>query len=511
MENSQALVASLCVIALAFIISKIFSKKQPTRNLPPGPKPWPIIGNLNLLGSVPHESLHILSQKYGGLIQLKFGNFPVVAVSSPKMAELVLKTHDDVFASRPATAAGKYLSYNYSDMTWSPYGSYWRLTRKICNNEIFSAKKMESFDSVRVEETKMFLSRLHSVSRKPVMIKDHLSHYSLSCTSRIVMSSNKYFSSSDNSVFKLEELQNLLEESFLLHGAFNIGDWVPWLSRFDVQGYVKRMKALADKFGRFLEHVIDDHIASRAAQKDFVPKDVTDVLLGLLEDPSTNVGVKLTKNSVKGMLEDLLTGGTDTSAALVEWAVHELVKNPYIINKAKEELNRVVGRNRWAEDNDFPKLSYLEAIIAETLRLHPPGTILAPHYAMEDCNVAGYDVAKGTSVLVNIWSLGRDPNSWDEPEKFSPERFEGKEIDISGGNFALLPFGSGRRKCPGYKLGLKFTRSMLANLLHGFDWKLPDGMKPEDVCLEEQYGLIVHPKVPLALIMEPTLPTHLYI
>lgn len=194
----------------------------------------------------------------------------------------------------------------------------------------------------------------------------------------------------------------------------------------------------------------------------------------------------------------------------MEWVVHEVLKQPRIIEKAKEELDRVIGRNRWVEEKDHSQLPYIDAIIMETMRLHPLTTFLAPHYATDDCKVAGYDIAKGTTVLINTWSIGRDPNSWDSPLDFLPERFLNKEIDIMGSNFALLPFGSGRRRCPGYGLALRVVRKTLANLLHGFELKLVEGMRPEDISMEEEYGLTTHPKDPLSIIMEPTLPHHLY-
>ncbi|KAI3464296.1 hypothetical protein Pfo_020959 [Paulownia fortunei] len=508
MENSWALLALVYVAALAFI-TKIIYNRHPERKLPPGPKPWPIIGNLNLIGSIPHQSLHSLSQKYGEIMLLKFGKFPVVVASSPEMAKQFLRIHDTVFASRPALAAGKYTAYNYSDMTWAPYGPYWRQARKIYLSEVFNAKRFESFEQIRIEERRYFHSRLRSLSGKPVMVRNHLSRYTLSTISRMVLS-NKYFSESEheNSIVKLDELQGILEEWFLLNGVFNIGDWIPWLSFLDLQGYVKKMKALYKKFDRFHNYVIDDHQARRAAEKDFIPKDVVDVLLQLAED--TNLDVKLTRDCIKGLLQDLLAGGTDTSATSLEWAIHEVLKHPRVIEKAKEELDRVIGRNRWVEENDFSQLPYIDAIIMESMRLHPVATLLAPHYAIEDCKVAGYDISKGTMVLINTWSIGRDPNSWDAPEEFLPERFVGKEIDMTGSNFALLPFGSGRRRCPGYGLGLKIVRTALANLLHGFKLKLVEGMRPEDIRMEEEYGLTTHPTEPLAIIMEPTLPGHLY-
>nr|WET52763.1 cytochrome P450 92B63 [Callicarpa americana] len=509
MKNSWAVLLALLHIAALAFISKIIFKWHPRRKHPPGPKPWPIIGNLNLLGSVPHQSLHYLSQKYGEIMLLKFGKFPVVVASSPEMAKQFLKVHDIFFASRPAFAGGKYLSYNYSGMTWAPYGPHWRQTRKIFHSEVFNAKRLESFEQIRIEERRCFLSRLLSMSGNPVMLRDHLSRHTLSTISRMVLT-DKYYSESEeeNNIVKMDELRGMVDEWFLLFGAFNIGDWIPWLSFLDLQGYVKKMKALHKKLDRFNNHVIDDHLARRAAEKDFTPEDVVDALLQQAEDP--NLEVKLTRDCVKALIDNLLVGGIDTSATTVEWAVHEILKQPHIIIKAKEELDRVIGRNRWVEENDFSQLPYIDAIIMESFRLHPLTTLLAPHYATEDCKVAGYDISKGTTVLINTWSIGRDPNSWDAPEEFLPQRFMGKEIDMLGNNFALLPFGSGRRRCPGYSLGLKIVRTTLTNLIHGFDLKLVQGMRPEDICMEELYGLTTHPKQPLSIIMEPTLPAYLY-
>ncbi|KAL0360000.1 UNVERIFIED_CONTAM: Trimethyltridecatetraene synthase [Sesamum radiatum] len=501
--SSWALLALSYLVSLAFL-SKILRRQQPKRKLPPGPKPWPIIGNFNLIGPIPHQSLHSLSQKYGDIMLLKFGLSPA---SSPEMAKQFLRVHDTVFASRPVLAAGKYTGYNYSNMSWSSYGPYWRQARKIFLSEMFNVKKLDSFEHIRTEERRNFLSRLRSLSGKPVVLRDHLSRYTLSTISRMVLSSI-YFGESDEkkSVVKLEELKGMLDEWFFLNGVFNIGDWIPWLSFLDVQGYVKRMKALHRKLDKFFSHVISDHQTRRA---DSSSKDMVDVLLQLVEDPP-NPQVKLTTDSIKGLLQDLLAGGTDTSAIVIEWTIYEIMKNPRIAEKAKEELDKVVGRKRWVEEEDFSKLPYLDAIMMESLRLHPIATFLAPHCAAEDCKVAGYDVPKGTVILINTWTIGRDPKSWDSPLEFLPERFVGKNVDMKGSNFSFLPFGSGRRKCPGYRLGLKLVRTMLANLLHGFNFRLVDGMSPEDICMEEEYGLTTHPKHPLSIIMEPTLPDNFY-
>ncbi|KAH6795332.1 hypothetical protein C2S51_036318 [Perilla frutescens var. frutescens] len=510
MENFITILLALVIAAALTIISKkLHQSCRGHRNLPPGPKPWPIIGNMHLIGPSPHKSLHSLSQKYGEIMLLKFGKIPVVIASSPEVAKQFLKVHDANFASRPALSAGKYTAYNYSNVLWAPQGPYWRQARKIYLTEVFSAKRLEFFEPIRVEERNNFLSRLRTLSGKPVELKDHLSHYTVSTISRMILG-NKYFTENEkgNSAFKLEEFQQVLDEWALLNGFINIGDYIPWLNFLDLQGYVKRMKEVYKKFDKFHDYVIDDHQARRVAEKDFVAKDVVDSLLLLAED--SNLEVKLTRDCIKGLLTDLLAGGADTAAGIVEWAIHIVMRHPRVLEKAKEELDRVIGRSRWVEEEDFSQLPYIDAIMIETMRLHPLSPLLPPHYAINDCKVAGYDISKGTIVIINTYSTGRDPNSWDSPEEFLPERFIGKEIDMLGNYFALLPFGSGRRRCPGYNLGLKIVRTTLANLLHGFNLKLVDGMRPEDVCMDEVSGLTTHPKQPLSIIMEPILPPHLY-
>lgn len=438
---------------------------------------------------------------------LKFGKFPVVIASSPEMAKQFLKVHDAVFASRPTFAAYKHISYNYSDVSFSPYGPYWREARKLYITKVLSARKLDSFEQIRVEERRGLVSRLWSLSGKQqaVVLRDHLSRFTLSIICGMIFK-DKYLS--EWSEVEMDEVREMVEEWFELNGAFNVGDWIPWLGFLDLQGYEKKMKALRKKMDRFSDYVIDDHLAKRGEGKDYVNRDFVDVLLQRAEE--TNVEVEFTRDCVKALIMNLLVAATDTSATAIEWATHEILRKPGTIEKAKAELNRVIGRNRWVEENDLTQLPYMEAIVKETLRLHPIATLLAPHYAIEDCNVAGYNISKGTMVIVNAWSIGRDPKSWDAAEEFLPERFVGNEIEMTGSNFALLPFGSGRRRCPGYNLGLKIVRTTLANLLHGFEVKLDEGMRPQDISMEESYGLTTNPKHPLSIIMKPVLSDHLY-
>ena len=208
--------------------------------------------------------------------------------------------------------------------------------------------------------------------------------------------------------------------------------------------------------------------------------------------------------------QDLIAGGTESSAVTVEWAISELLKKPEVIAKATEELDRVIGRGRWVTEKDIPQLPYVDAIVKETMRLHPVAPLLVPRLAREDATVDGYDIPAGTRVLVSVWSIGRDPALWDAPEEFMPERFLGSKLDVKGQDYELLPFGSGRRMCPGYSLGLKVIQVSLANLLHGFTWSLPNGMTKEELSMEEIFGLSTPRKFPLEAVIVPKLPAQLY-
>nr|QNS29940.1 cytochrome P450 [Nothapodytes nimmoniana] len=503
------LAAWIATVLFMFLLSRRLRRRN--LRFPPGPKPWPIIGNLNHIGSLPHRSIHKLSLKYGPIMQLHFGSFPVVVGSSVEMARSILKTMDINFVSRPKTAAGKYTTYNYSDITWSPYGPYWRQARKICLMELFSAKRLESLEYIRVEEMNSLLELLYKSSSggNPVNLKGHLSTVSFNVISRMVLGKT-YLDESHNSIVTPEEFKKMLDELFLLNGVFNIGDSIPWIDFLDLQGYVKRMKTLSKKFDRFLEHVVDEHNVRRKSVENYVAKDMVDVLLQIAEDPS--LAVKLERHGVKAFTQDLLAGGTESSAVTVEWAISELLKKPEIFDKATEELDRVIGKKRWVQEKDMSSLPYIEAIVKETMRMHPVAPMLVPRLAREDCKMAGYDILKGTQVLVNTWTISRDPALWEDPNEFCPDRFIGKAkaIDVKGQDFELLPFGSGRRMCPGYSLGLKVIQSSLANLLHGFKWKLPNNMKPEDLNMEEIFGLSTPKKIPIVAILEPRLPLHLY-
>ncbi|KAH9298628.1 hypothetical protein KI387_030310 [Taxus chinensis] len=482
----------------------IYRRFCPGMKLPPGPGEWPVIGSLHLLGSLPHRSLDRLSQRYGPIMYVKLGSVPCVVASSADMAREFLKTHDLTFSSRPKIAAGKYTVYNYSDITWSPYGDHWRRARKICLMELFSKKRLESFEYIRMEEVCSMVASVFRTSTGglPVHLREETYTVSNNIISRMVLG-RRYLEESANHKIKPHEFKEMLQELFVLNGVFNIGDYLPWLGFLDLQGYVKRMKALSKRLNVFLEEVLEEHERRRRSVPDYVPADMVDVLLQQSDDPNNH----LSPNRVKGFTQDMIAGGTESSATLVEWGLAELLKKPEIFAKASEEMERIVGKERWVEEKDIASMEYLQCIVKETMRLHPVAPLLVPHLSTEHCKIAGYDIPANTRLFVSVWTIARDEQLWEKAEEFRPERFHGSSMDVKGTDFELLPFGAGRRMCPGYNLGLKVVQLGLANLIHGFHWRLPPH---QELDMTETYGLSTPKADPLVAMAEPRLPSHLY-
>lgn len=206
----------------------------------------------------------------------------------------------------------------------------------------------------------------------------------------------------------------------------------------------------------------------------------------------------------------MITAGMDTTAISVEWAMAEVIKNPRVQQKAQEELDRVIGVERVMTETDFSNLHYLQCVAKEALRLHPPTPLMLPHKANANVKIGGYDIPKGSIVHVNVWAVARDPAVWKDPLEFRPERFLEEDVDMKGHDYRLLPFGAGRRVCPGAQLGINLVTSMLGHLLHHFSWSPSDGMKPEDIDLSESPGMVTYMKSPLQAVATPRLPSHLY-
>ncbi|XBI22313.1 hypothetical protein VPH35_063343 [Triticum aestivum] len=417
-------------------------------------------------------------------MHFRFGSFPVIVGSSVDMARFFLKTQAILYVDRPKTASGKHTTYNYREMTWSPYGAYWRQARRICLAQLFSTRRLASMEHIRADEVGALVRGIYAASGPMRVVhlgRDHMWTLSLNVITRMVMGKRLFADgASEGPMPSMEVFRRMLDELFLLNGVLNIGDWIPWLDWMDLQGYVRRMKKVGKVFDTFMEHILDEHILGKQRRHEGeAARDMVDVLMDIADDPTLEV--KYGRIGVKAFTQDLIAGGTESSAVTVEWAMSELMRRPAAFDAATEELDRVVGRARWVTEKDMPNLPYIEAIVKESMRMHPIVPLLIPRMAREDATIDGYDVPKGARVLINVWAMGRDPELWDAPEDFMPERFLGSKMGVIGQDLELLPFGTGRRMCPGYNLGLKVVHLSLANLLHGFTWRLPEGVRKDDL------------------------------
>ncbi|XP_072965132.1 cytochrome P450 71A1-like [Typha angustifolia] len=478
------------------IIKRSFSSHNPNIPLPPSPPKLPFIGNLHQIGPLLHQSLHSLSSTYGPLMHLRLGQIPTLIVSSADMAAEITKTHDAIFATRPSFKVAEILTYNFVDLVFAPYGEYWKQVRKICTKHLLSPRREGSYHPMKEEEVGFMVERIgaDSLQPSPVDLSEVLFDFANDVICRAV--SGKFFREEGrNRLFRI-----LIEENTALLSGFHLGDYFPKLGWLDgVFGVIKRTKRTFTGWDNVLEEVIKEH---REGIKDGGDEDFTDVLLSLQEDP--DLGFELKDDNVKSLLADMFAAGTETSYAALEWAMAELVRNPEVMKKLVDEVRGIASQNQKVTAEDLNKMSYLKVVVKETLRLHPPVPLFIPRESMEECHVGGYYIPKGTRVIINAWSISRDPNFWKSPNEYIPERFINTHVDFRGKDFHFIPFGAGRRICPGMQFALSTLELALANLIHRFDWELPpNGFSRTELDMEEASGLTTTRKNRLKLIAKP--------
>ncbi|KAH7512429.1 cytochrome P450 93A3 [Ziziphus jujuba] len=486
-------------LASMFLIRTIISKTRNKPRLPPSPRALPIIGHLHLLTKIPHQALHKLSNRYGPLIYLLFGSKPCVIVSSPEIAKECLKTNEKCFLNRPKMANIDYLTYGSADFTMAPYGPYWKFMKKLCMSELLGVRTLDLHIPVRREEIKRFLkSTLRKAEKGEEM---EVGAEVIRLTNNIIsrMALKRRCSEDEDEAHKVRKL---IEEMCELAGRFNASDMFWFCKNLDLQGYGKRLKDVRDGYDRMMEKIMNEHEETRKKKRsqsdeDGV-KDLLDILLDIYEDENSEI--KLTRENIKAFIMNMFGAGTDTSAVTIEWALSELINHPNVVEKARKEIDSVVGQSRIVEESDIDNLPYLQAIVKETLRLHPTGPLIVRE-AIEDCNINGYHIPAKTQIFVNVWALGRDPNHWENPLEFLPERFTGKkrQLDVRGQHFEYLPFGSGRRSCPGASLAMEVVQTTLGAMIQCFDWKVGEDANGK-VDMEEGPGISLPRAHPLVCV-----------
>lgn len=460
--------------------------------LPPGPRPLPIVGNLFKLRDQPHKSLADLSKIYGPIMFLKLGSIPTIIISSSKTAQQVLQKNDQPLSNRVVPDAVRALDHHQNSMMWLPASARWRNIRKTMIMHFFSLQRLDATQALRRTKVQELLDHAHqSCSRgEAVNIGRAAFTTSLNLLSNTVFSTDLVHHDSKFSQEIKDIVWGVMEEI----GRLNVADYFPVFRLLDPQGIRRAMKIYFSKLSDIFYGIIDQRLKSEASSA--ASNDVLDALLNLTKEDNHEWSFSDTIH----LLLDTFLAGTDTTSSTVEWAMAELISNPKTMAKARRELQEVLGKDGIVQESDISKLPYLQSIVKETLRLHPPAPLLLPHKAQADVEICGFTVPKNSQVLVNAWAIGRDPNTWTNPNAFVPERFLGSEIDVKGRDFEVIPFGSGRRMCPGMPLAHRMVHLMLASLLHSFDWKLEDGLKPEDMDMSEKFGITLQKAKPLRAI-----------
>ncbi|KAK9114861.1 hypothetical protein Syun_021658 [Stephania yunnanensis] len=421
-------------------------------------------------------------------MHIRLGQVPTIVVSSPEAAELFLKAHDLVFASRPTVLAEKFIGYGFRGLAFSPYGAYWRNMRKLCTLELFTNAKVEMFRPMRREEVSNLVEvlKVASHAREVVCVSEMVGKVVEDMTYRMVFGSKE----------DRYRLKPIINEAMRLTAAFDVGDYVPFLAPLDLQGIRRGMRLVVKDFNTMFDAIIAEHTKeARKQNADF--RDFIDVMLSL-KDSNYMQDIKVNKDHIKAIIMDVVAAGMDTSVNVVNWAFPELLRHPKLMKRVQAELREVVGMDRMVEETDLPKLNFLNMVIKETMRLHPVAPLLLPRESIEDITINGYFIPKKSQVFINIWTIGRDPNVWSEnAEEFNPDRFVDVDMDIHGRDFQFVPFGSGRRGCPGVQLGLTVVKLILAQLLHCFNWELPNCISSCDLDMKEKFALSMSRESPL--------------
>ncbi|XVE85230.1 hypothetical protein DITRI_Ditri17bG0074900 [Diplodiscus trichospermus] len=479
-----SLLLLLTIICFVFYQRKWRSNYRSKSVTPPSPPGLPIIGHLHLVTDMPHHTFSKLAEKLGPIFYLRLGQVPTIVVSSAPLARLILKTHDHVFSNRPQLVSAQYLSFNCSDVTFSRYGPYWRQARKICVTELLSSKRVSSFRLVRDEEVNRLLTTLSNSSGSEVNVSELFFSLANDILCRVAFG-RRFTEGVGSDQGQKRHLAGVLTETQELFAGLSI-----------VSGYKKRLTKNLEELRRVCDEIIEEHLHSRG--KEGNKEDFVDVLLRVQN--RDDLQVPINDDNLKALVLDMFVAGTDTTAATLEWTMTELARHPESMKKAQEEVRSIACRIGRVDESHLQHVRYVKALIKETMRLHPSVPLLVPRESMDECILDGYKIAGKTRVLINSYAIGRDPNSWENPLEFNPNRFEDTSFDVKDQDFRFLPFGGGRRGCPGYTFGLATVEIALARLLFHFDWALPQGLGADDVDINEIFGLATRKKTPLVLV-----------
>ncbi|KAI3720409.1 hypothetical protein L6452_21325 [Arctium lappa] len=446
-----------------------------------GPVGWPFLGILPVMGSHAHRKLASMASSMGAtrLMAFSLGSTRVVITSHPEIAKEILC--GSAFSDRPVKESARLLMFERA-IGFAPSGKYWRHLRRIATNHMFSPKRVSSLECLRQRVCDEMTEKVSKEmgERKIVGLRGILQRGSLRNVMESVFGSGLGFG-------KEEELGFMVKEGYELIGEFHWGDYFP-IRVLDFTGVKRRCHRLTLK----VKGVVGQIVEERRRDGGGINNGRNDFLSLLLSLPTED---QLSDADMVAVLWEMIFRGTDTVAILLEWIMTRMVLHQGIQAKAQEEIDKQVGKHRHVQDSDIPNLVYLQAIVKEVLRLHPPGPLLSwARLATHDVHLGKFMVPAGTTAMVNMWAITHDPTIWKNPWKFRPERFMEEDVPIMGSDLRLAPFGSGRRVCPGKSLGLTTVQLWLARLLQQYKW-VPATTKQVD--LSECLKLSLELKTPL--------------
>ncbi|PIN13204.1 Cytochrome P450 CYP2 subfamily [Handroanthus impetiginosus] len=472
-----------------FVKISLKKNKNSAKNtqLPPSPPSLPIIGHLHLLSSTLHISFKNLASSYGPFMLICAGRATQYIVSNGAIAKEIFKTHDINFAARPEFGSSDYQIYKETLFSTLDYSKYWIFLKKICMMEILSTQQISRFVGFRKEERIKLLEVITGKAEngEACDLGFELMVMTNNLICRMIMSTRCSGDANEGM-----EIREVAKGITLLSGLLSLGEAFSLFKKYDLFGAGRKVKALLMRFDALMDGIILKHEKERE-NGERKRKDMMDILLSICEDSEAEV--KLTKMGIKGLFLDLFLGGTDTTSVALQWAMAELLNHPSSLKKLQDEIDTTVGLNKLVDESDIPNLPYLQAVVKETLRLHP-SLPLVFRKCREDCKINNYPIAKDSRIVVNLYAINRDPDAWENAADFVPERFLVNSINaishddpenMKGQNFSYVPFGGGRRGCPGAALATAVVHVTLAGLIQCFDWKIKGD---EKVNMEEGAG-----------------------
>nr|XP_043614236.1 valine N-monooxygenase 1-like [Erigeron canadensis] len=502
------------IIFFFLFIAKLVKKKISTKSyqLPPGPNPLPFLGSMiQLLQNKPiFRWIHKLMDDYNSpIICLHLGpSTHVIAVSCPTIACEFLKTQDEVFASRPATISAYLISNNYRATIMSPLGDQWKMMKGIVNDNMLSSWAHKWLQPKRDEEANHLLCYISNQIQKGALVNIRIAsqHFCANVIKKLIFGKRFFGEGHEDGgpgVEDIEHISALFTILRYLYG-FSISNYFPWLrGRIELDGHDKIMRDAIKIVQKYHDPLIDERIQAWKKGARNEVKDLLDKLI-TLDNP------KLTPEEIKAQILELMIATIDNPSNAVEWVMAEMMKEPLILKRAVQEIDNVVGCNRLVEEYDVPQLNYIKSCIKESFRLHPYAPFNVPHLALKDTIVAGYFIPKGSHVLLSRLGLGRNPNVWNDPMRFDPDRhlgMAGKQVALSDHELRILSFSTGKRGCPGVVLGTTITTMLLARMIQGFKWETPHN-EPQVKLIENHDNLLL--AEPLIVVAKPRLPQQIY-